>query len=77
MDLVRGLVLLGFFHKFNNDVMYLALSNVHLLTWLAVDNTIEHAFFVVASVLVLRNPISIQAAMEAEIGIGEVLLSMN
>lgn len=73
VDLVRGLVLSGLFHYLNNEVMYLALSNVHPVT-LAVGNTMKRVFIVVASVLVFRNPISVQAAIGSAIGIGGVLL---
>ena len=72
-DLVRGLLLSGLFHYLNNEVMYLALSNVHPVT-LAVGNTMKRVFIVVASVLVFRNPISVQAAIGSVIGIGGVLL---
>merc|ERR1712029_130232 len=72
-DLTRGLLLSGLFHYLNNEVMYLALSNVHPVT-LAVGNTMKRVFIVVASVLVFRNPISVQAAIGSAIGIGGVLL---
>lgn len=72
-DLVRGLVVSGLFHYLNNEVMYLALSNVHPVT-LAVGNTMKRVFIVVASVLVFRNPISVQAAIGSIVGIGGVLL---
>jgi len=72
-DLVRGLVVSGLFHYLNNEVMYLALSNVHPVT-LAVGNTMKRVFIVVASVLVFRNPISVQAAIGSVVGIGGVLL---
>jgi len=71
--LLRGLVLSGFFHYINNEVMYLALSNVHPVT-LAVGNTMKRVFIVVASVLVFRNPVTVQAAIGSTIGIGGVLL---
>ncbi|EJK45492.1 hypothetical protein THAOC_35890 [Thalassiosira oceanica] len=73
LDLIRGLVLSGMFHYLNNEVMYLALSNVHPVT-LAVGNTMKRVFIVVASVLVFKNPISIQAAIGSAVGIGGVLL---
>ena len=72
-DLVSGLVVSGLFHYLNNEVMYLALSNVHPVT-LAVGNTMKRVFIVVASVLVFRNPISVQAAVGSAVGIGGVLL---
>jgi len=72
-ELVRGLIMSGLFHYLNNEVMYLALSNVHPVT-LAVGNTMKRVFIVVASVLVFRNPISVQAAIGSGVGIGGVLL---
>jgi solute carrier family 35 protein E1 len=72
-DLTSGLVISGLFHYLNNEVMYLALSNVHPVT-LAVGNTMKRVFIVVASVLVFRNPISVQAAVGSVVGIGGVLL---
>jgi solute carrier family 35 protein E1 len=72
-ELVKGLVVSGLFHYLNNEVMYLALSNVHPVT-LAVGNTMKRVFIVVASVLVFRNPITVQAAIGSVIGIGGVLL---
>ena len=72
-ELVRGLILSGLLHYLNNEVMYLALSNVHPVT-LAVGNTMKRVFIVVASVLVFRNPISVQAAIGSAVGIGGVLL---
>eukprot|EP00569_Conticribra_weissflogii_P007463 CAMPEP_0171342520 /NCGR_PEP_ID=MMETSP0878-20121228/14564_1 /TAXON_ID=67004 /ORGANISM="Thalassiosira weissflogii, Strain CCMP1336" /LENGTH=414 /DNA_ID=CAMNT_0011845215 /DNA_START=42 /DNA_END=1286 /DNA_ORIENTATION=+ len=73
MDLVKGLIISGLFHYLNNEVMYLALSNVHPVT-LAVGNTMKRVFIVIASVLVFRNPITVQAAIGSAIGIGGVLL---
>ncbi|KAL3777372.1 hypothetical protein ACHAWO_009679 [Cyclotella atomus] len=72
-ELVKGLVVSGLFHYLNNEVMYLALSNVHPVT-LAVGNTMKRVFIVVASVLVFQNPITVQAAIGSSIGIGGVLL---
>jgi len=73
VDLVKGLIVSGLFHYLNNEVMYLALSNVHPVT-LAVGNTMKRVFIVVASVLVFRNPITVQSAIGSVIGIGGVLL---
>jgi solute carrier family 35 protein E1 len=73
LELVRGLILSGMLHYLNNEVMYLCLSNVHPVT-LAVGNTMKRVFIVVASVLVFRNPISVQAAIGSAVGIGGVLL---
>ena len=72
-ELTRGLILSGMLHYLNNEVMYLCLSNVHPVT-LAVGNTMKRVFIVVASVLVFRNPISVQAAIGSAVGIGGVLL---
>jgi len=72
-DLMKSLVLSGLFHYLNNEVMYLALSNVHPVT-LAVGNTMKRVFIMVASVLVFRNPVSLQAGIGSAIGISGVLL---
>mmetsp|Transcript_56572 Transcript_56572/g.169197 ORF Transcript_56572/g.169197 Transcript_56572/m.169197 type:complete len:234 (+) Transcript_56572:802-1503(+) len=72
-QLARSLVLSGLFHYLNNEVMYLALSNVHPVT-LAVGNTMKRVFIMVASVIVFRNPVSLQAAIGAGIGISGVLV---
>lgn len=53
--------------------MYLALSNVHPVT-LAVGNTMKRVFIVVASVVVFRTPITLQAAIGSAVGLGGVLL---
>lgn len=71
--LVRQLIVSGLFHYLNNEVMYLALSNVHPVT-LAVGNTMKRCFIMVASVMVFRNPISFQAGLGSAIGISGVLL---
>jgi len=71
--LTRQLVVSGLFHYLNNEVMYLALSNVHPVT-LAVGNTMKRVFIMVASVMVFRNPISIQAGFGSAVGISGVLL---
>ncbi|KAL7499517.1 hypothetical protein ACHAWT_008124 [Skeletonema menzelii] len=72
-ELVKGLVISGLFHYLNNEVMYLALSNVHPVT-LAVGNTMKRVFIVVASVVVFRTPITLQAAIGSAVGLGGVLL---
>mmetsp|Transcript_22054 Transcript_22054/g.31004 ORF Transcript_22054/g.31004 Transcript_22054/m.31004 type:complete len:232 (+) Transcript_22054:276-971(+) len=72
-DLSKALISSGLFHYLNNEVMYLALSNVHPVT-LAVGNTMKRVFIMVASVLVFRNPISMQAGIGSAIGISGVLL---
>jgi solute carrier family 35 protein E1 len=73
LELIKGLVVSGLFHYLNNEVMYLALSNVHPVT-LAVGNTMKRVFIVVASVIVFRTPITMQAAIGSAIGLGGVLL---
>lgn len=73
MELTKSVILSGLFHYLNNEVMYLALSNVHPVT-LAVGNTMKRVFIMVASVLVFRNPVSLQAGIGAGIGISGVLL---
>ena len=72
-DLTKAMILSGLFHYLNNEVMYLALSNVHPVT-LAVGNTMKRVFIMVASVLVFRNPVSLQAGIGSGIGISGVLL---
>jgi len=71
--LVKQVMFSGLFHYLNNEVMYLALSNVHPVT-LAVGNTMKRVFIMVASVLVFRNPVSLQAGIGSFIGISGVLL---
>jgi solute carrier family 35 protein E1 len=73
LELIKGLIISGLFHYLNNEVMYLALSNVHPVT-LAVGNTMKRVFIVVASVLVFRTPITLQAAVGSAVGLGGVLL---
>lgn len=63
----------GFFHYMNNEVMYLALDNVHPVT-LAVGNTMKRVFILVASVLFFQNSISFQSGIGAAVGIAGVLL---
>eukprot|EP00554_Chaetoceros_debilis_P007376 CAMPEP_0194075540 /NCGR_PEP_ID=MMETSP0149-20130528/2526_1 /TAXON_ID=122233 /ORGANISM="Chaetoceros debilis, Strain MM31A-1" /LENGTH=409 /DNA_ID=CAMNT_0038756047 /DNA_START=234 /DNA_END=1463 /DNA_ORIENTATION=- len=72
-ELMKTLISSGLVHYLNNEVMYLALSNVHPVT-LAVGNTMKRVFIMVASVLVFRNPVSVQAGIGAGIGISGVLL---
>jgi len=72
-DLAQAIILSGLFHYLNNEVMYLALSNVHPVT-LAVGNTMKRVFIMVASIIVFRNPVSLQAAIGSGIGISGVLL---
>jgi len=73
MNLIRAVLSSGLFHYLNNEVMYMALDNVHPVT-LAVGNTMKRVFIMVASVLVFRNPVSLQAAIGSIVGIFGVLL---
>lgn len=73
VELTKQVILSGLFHYLNNEVMYLALGNVHPVT-LAVGNTMKRVFIMVASVLVFRNPVSVQAGIGAAIGISGVLV---
>jgi len=72
-ELVKSIIISGLFHYLNNEVMYMALSNVHPVT-LAVGNTMKRVFIMVASVLVFRNPVSVQAGIGSAVGISGVLL---
>jgi solute carrier family 35, member E1 len=72
-QLCKAIIVSGLFHYWNNEVMYLALGNVHPIT-LAVGNTMKRVFIMIASVLVFRNPISIQAGIGSVIGISGVLV---
>jgi solute carrier family 35 protein E1 len=69
----RTILLSGLVHYLNNEVMYLALGSVHPVT-LAVGNTMKRVFILVASVMVFRNPISLQAGIGSGVGIAGVLL---
>jgi solute carrier family 35 protein E1 len=73
MNLVKAIFVSGMFHYLNNEVMYLALGNVHPVT-LAVGNTMKRVFIMVASVMVFRNEISVQAGIGSVVGISGVLL---
>lgn len=72
-QLVKDIVVSGFFHYLNNEVMYLALGSVHPVT-LAVGNTMKRVFIMVASVMVFRNQITLQAGVGSAVGISGVLL---
>lgn len=72
-SLIQAVLVSGLFHYLNNEVMYLALSNVHPVT-LAVGNTMKRVFIMVASIIVFRNPISLQAGIGSAVGITGVLL---
>ncbi|CAM9126947.1 unnamed protein product, partial [Phaeothamnion confervicola] len=71
--LAMSVLLSGLTHYLNNEVMYLALNNVHPIT-LAVGNTMKRVFIIAASLIVFRNPISQLGAIGSAIGIGGVLL---
>ncbi len=73
MEMVKAIIISGLFHYLNNEVMYLALGNVHPVT-LAVGNTLKRVFIIVASVLVFHNPVTKQAAIGSAVGIGGVLV---
>jgi solute carrier family 35 protein E1 len=73
MQFARAVLISGLFHYLNNEVMYLALGSVHPVT-LAVGNTMKRVLIMVASVIVFRNQISIQAGIGAAVGISGVLL---
>ena len=72
-QLIQAIIVSGLFHYLNNEVMYLALGNVHPVT-LAVGNTMKRVFIMVASVMVFRNPISMQAGIGSAVGISGVLV---
>lgn len=73
MQFYRAVFLSGLFHYLNNEVMYLALGSVHPVT-LAVGNTMKRVFILVASVMVFRNPVTVQAMIGSGVGIAGVLL---
>lgn len=68
-----NIILSGLFHYLNNEVMYIALSNVHPIT-LAVGNTMKRVFIIVAGVVVFSTPVSSQTAVGSTIGIGGVFV---
>jgi len=70
---MRAIFISGLFHYLNNEVMYMALGSVHPVT-LAVGNTMKRVFILIASVLVFKNPVSLQAGIGSGVGIGGVLL---
>lgn len=72
-QLIRAIFVSGLFHYLNNEVMYMALGSVHPVT-LAVGNTMKRVFILVTSVLVFRNPITVQAGIGSAVGISGVLL---
>ena len=68
-----NIIFSGLFHYLNNEVMYIALSNVHPVT-LAVGNTMKRVFIIVAGVVVFSTPVSSQTAVGSTIGIGGVFV---
>lgn len=73
LEMIKAILISGFFHYINNEVMFLALGRVHPIT-LAVGNTMKRVFIMVASVLVFRNEITLQAGIGSAVGIFGVLL---
>jgi solute carrier family 35 protein E1 len=73
LTLWRDIAISGFFHYMNNEVMYLALDNVHPVT-LAVGNTMKRVFIMVAAVMFFQNTITFQSGLGAAVGIAGVLL---
>jgi solute carrier family 35, member E1 len=73
LSLVQAILLTGLVHYLNNEVMYLALSNVHPIT-LAVGNTMKRVFIIFTALIVFQNPITVQAIIGSTIGIIGVLL---
>ncbi|KAL9183554.1 hypothetical protein ACHAXT_004410 [Thalassiosira profunda] len=71
--ILKHIVLSGLFHYLNNEVMYLALSQVHPIT-LAVGNTAKRVVIIVAGVIVFQTPVTAQTAIGSAIGIGGVLV---
>ena len=72
-EMIKAIVVSGFLHYINNEVMFLALGKVHPIT-LAVGNTMKRVFIMVASVIVFRNEITTQAGIGSAVGIAGVLL---
>ena len=72
MSLVMRVLVSGITHYTNNEVMFLALSNVHPLT-LAVGNTMKRVFVLIASIVVFHTPLSPQAGIGSAVGISGVL----
>jgi len=67
----------GLLHYLNNEVMYLALSNVHPVT-LAVGNTLKRVVIMVFSLLVFRNPITFQVGFGCAVCVfGTLLYSLT
>jgi solute carrier family 35 protein E1 len=73
MELFKTMVASGMLHCLDNEVMYLALGNVHPVT-LAVGNTMKRVITMAASVMVFQNKISMQAGIGSGVGISGVLL---
>lgn len=73
LSLVIRIMISGLTHYLNNEVMYLALSNVHPVT-LAVGNTLKRVFILFASVLVFKTPMSLQTGVGSATALGGLLL---
>ena len=71
MALIIRIVISGLTHYTNNEVMFLALSNVHPVT-LAVGNTFKRVFIIIASVVVFNNPMDFKTGIGSAIAIGGV-----
>lgn len=72
-NMIRKVIISGLFHYWNNEVMYLALSNVHPVT-LAVGNTMKRVIILVASVMAFGNVITPLAGAGSAVAILGVLL---
>ena len=72
-NLAKAIVFSGLFHYLNNEVMFLALSNVHPVT-LAVGNTMKRVFIIVASIIVFNTKVAPITVVGSSVGIGGVLL---
>ena len=73
IELIKSIIVSGLFHYLNNEVMFLALGQVHPIT-LAVGNTMKRVFIMIASVIAFRNHISLQAGIGSAVGMSGVLL---
>lgn len=71
--LLTHLISSGFFFYLYNEVAFLALDNVHPVTH-AVGNTIKRVVIIAASILVFKNPITLQGYIGSGIAIAGVLL---
>jgi solute carrier family 35, member E1 len=72
-DLLFYLLSSGAFFYLYNEVAFLALDSVHPVTH-AVGNTIKRVVIIGASILVFKNPITMQGYIGSAIAIAGVLL---